>query len=172
MVTDYHKRLQSALCQHSQQYLSLEGQGQMLDTDVDLLISNQPTLPERFDSNRIGIYANFEKQGVLSNHNLNNLKTSQSQVNNGFGCHGDRGRHVSRSSLNNANYIRNQTGCAGVGPLQRQPNNSQGKMFKGLDQGNGLNPAGFDVNAWYETYYPKEVRTLGQDDVSSVASSK
>ena len=153
MVTDYHKRLQSALCHHNSQYQP-GGQGHMLDTDVDLLIS-QTSLHSNFSDLKSDLYDKFEKQSVCSEHNLNNFKNSQPQVNPVAGCHGNQGHHVSRSSLNSSNFIRNQTPFSCILPVQ-----------------NGQCCGDFDVNAWYDhRCYKEEPLRYGQSN-ASLAQSK
>ena len=148
-VTDYHKRLQSALCHHCNQ--SQQGQGHMLDTDIDLLLS-QASLHDSFSSCGANLYDSFGKQSVVSDHNLNNFKKSQPQVKNDVGCYGNQGHHTSSSSLCYPNYIRN----TGFRPIQ-----------------NGHSCRDFDVNAWYDRHYNSEgPQQYGQSNVSLAESKR
>ena len=146
-VTDYHKRLRSALCHHGNQ--PQQGQGHMLDTDVDLLLS-QASLNNSFSSCGANLYDTFGKQSVVSDHNLNNFKNNQAQVNNDVGCYGYQGHHTSSSSLYYPYYIRS----TGFRPIQ-----------------NGDSCRDFDVNAWYDRHYNSEVpNQYGQSNASLTES--
>ena len=167
-VTDYHQRLQSALRSHGNQIQ--KGQGHMLDTDVDLLLSqaslhsnldtdvdlllSQASLHNNFSNYGANLYDTFGKQSVISDRNLNNFKNKQAQVNNDVGCYGNQGHqghHTSVSSLCYPNYTRN----GGFRPIQ-----------------NGQSCGDFDVNAWYDHHYNREVPLqYGQSNVS-LAKSK
>ena len=191
MITDYHKRLESALCHHSNQYLAHGGQGHILDTDIDLLLLNQAYLEDSFGSCKAGVYNKFQKHSVLNEHNLN-FQNRQPHLNNGLICNGDnlnfqnsqphlnnelicnggqgQGQKMRRSGFNDTNH----NSYHGIEPVKKQWNttSSHGNPLNDLDIPNGQNPRTFDVNTWYDNCYYKEQATWGREETMSTRSSK
>ena len=168
MITDYHKHLESALCNHSNQYLANGGQGHILDTDIDLLLFNQAQLHNTLQK--------FEKQSVLSDHNLYKFKNSPQHVDHALHCH--RNHNIGRTGLNNTNASHYQTNNSGFGPrmhmapsVQKQWNVNQGKSSNDLHLQNG-DPRTFDVNSWYDNYYAEESVSWRSEGSSAVQNGR
>ena len=172
MISDYHQHVESSFCNHSNQYLPYRGQGQVLETDIDLLLMNQSQLCDTLRK--------FEKQSVLSDHNLHNFKKNNVQSDQGqdFRCYGDQGfrcygdslHSLGRADFRSTSSCHSQTSDNDIGyrrnaghNMQSQGNVHQGSCIKGLDLQNDLDPRGFDVNAWYNNYYTEEAMTWNRE---------